>query len=87
MFGVVRADKGSDSWILKGVTGAYWKNALKRIYEHAVTKYISPQLYGSLENILGEAGYVYEQQQHELSRRQQQIQQNQEIKLFITSWI
>lgn len=80
MFGVVGADKGSDSWISKGVTGAKWKNAVKCIREHAATKYHLNCMV-AWKNIEKQAvdGMLNEQRQQELSRRQQQLQQNREI--------
>ena len=44
MFGVLGAEKGEENWISKGVTGAHWKNAVKRIREHTVTSYHASSL-------------------------------------------
>ena len=86
MFGVVRADKGSDSWILKGVTGAYWKNALKHIhvYEHAVTKYhlncmVAWKTYLEKQAMLMNSNNMnYQEGSNKYSKTK---------KLFIASWI
>ena len=39
MFGVKGLEKGKENWIIKGVTGAYWKNGIQRIPDHSVSHF------------------------------------------------
>ena len=81
MFGVRCGEKKEDSWISVGVTGGSWKNSVKHIREHAITRYHMSSMVPFKSYLQGKPiDTLLDEQRAELhSRRQKEITSNREV--------
>ena len=81
IFGMPGSEKGEENLISKGVTGAHWKNAVKRIFDHALTQYHVSSTDALKTYLQGDPidCQLDKQRAADLSKRQAEIVQNRTV--------